>query len=71
MYSHKLLEKSVSFFVFKSRGPGSIPSQSMRHSWWTTWQWNRFRLEYSCFTLSVSFPQSSILKFYYVLLLTE
>jgi len=71
MYSHRLLENSVSFFVFKIRGPGSITSQSMRDSWWTTWQWDRFCLEYFCFTLFISFPHSSILNFSYVLLLTE
>jgi hypothetical protein len=43
----------------------------MGDSWWRKWFCDRFSLQYFGFTLSVSFPQSSILNFIYVLLLPE
>ena len=71
MYSHRLLKQISLIFVFKRGGPGSIPIQPMRDSWWTKWHCDRFSLEYFCFTLSASFPQNSILNFIYVLLWPE
>jgi len=71
MYSHRLLKQISLIFVFKRGGPGSIQNQNMRDSWWTKWHCDRFSLEYFCFSLSVTFPQNSILNFIYVLLWPE
>jgi len=71
MYGHRLLKQISLIFVFKRGGPGSIQNQNMRDSWWTKWHCDRFSLEYFSSTLSVSFPQNSIVNFIYVLLLPE
>jgi len=71
MHRHGLLKQISLIFFFKRGGPVSTPRHPMRDSWWTKWHCDRFSLEYFCFTLSVSFPQNSILTFIYVLLLPE
>ena len=56
MYGHRLFLKIILIFI-------SISGQPMWDLWWTKWHCDRFSLEYLGFTLSVSFPQSSIVNF--------
>jgi len=44
---------------------------TLMHICWAKWHCDRFFLEYFGFTLSVTFPQSSIFNFIYALLLPE
>ena len=44
-----------------SRGPDSIPGQSVQDLWWTRWRQERLSYKYFSLTLSVPFNQSPIL----------